>query len=239
MLSVNRCGVMVGRFLHFLFPEVCIVCGRLLLVSGCGCCQDCRNGFDTFSDPAAAAHALVQTIRSHFQGRSVFDHACCRYLFHQRSLLQKALHTMKYHGVYALAIDFGRELGLWSRAVLPPEGVDCLVPVPLHRLKHVERSFNQAEKIAVGVGELYGKPVRTDLLERQRYTPTQTGLSAKARRKNLDGAFRTLSADMPARVLLVDDVVTTGATAMAAAEALLQGGVGSVSLVALALAAKE
>lgn len=230
---------MKERFLHFLFPEVCVVCGKLLQLSERACCFQCSRTFDTFSDAHAAGHALMHTIESHFQGKCMFEGACCRYLFHQHDSLQKALHAMKYGGMYGLGEDFGRDLGRWISDAVPPESIDCLVPVPLHRLKHVERSFNQAEKIARGIAESFLIPVRTDLLERGRYTVSQTGLTVTARRKNLDGAFQTSGKEVPARVLLVDDVVTTGATVIAAADALIRGGARSVSVAALALAAKE
>jgi ComF family protein len=230
---------MNGRFFHFLFPEVCIVCGKLLMPSEYGCCSACRNSFEAFSDCTAAGHTLMHSIESHFRGKCPFERAFCQYVFHRHSPLQKVLHAMKYEGMYNLGVAFGRELGAWISDALPPESIDCLVPVPLHRLKHVERSFNQAEKIALGIAETFQKPVRTDLLLRGRFTVSQTGLHVTARRRNLDGAFKTPLPDMPARVLLVDDVVTTGATVVAAAEALRRGGAASVSVAALALAAKE
>lgn len=204
-----------------------------------GCCSACRNSFEAFSDCTAAGHTLMHSIESHFRGKCPFERAFCQYVFHRHSPLQKVLHAMKYEGMYNLGVAFGRELGAWISDALPPESIDCLVPVPLHRLKHVERSFNQAEKIALGIAETFQKPVRTDLLLRGRFTVSQTGLHVTARRRNLDGAFKTPLPDMPARVLLVDDVVTTGATVVAAAETLRWGGAASVSVAALALAAKE
>ena len=230
---------MKERFLHFLFPEVCVICGKMLLDDERGFCHGCRERFDAFTDAPAAGFALMHVIESHFSGKNVLSSACCRYVFHQHSPLQKALHAMKYGGLYGLGLDFGRDLGYWISSVLPPSGVDCLVPVPLHRLKHVERSFNQAEKIALGIAESFQKPVRTDLLARGRYTVTQTGLAIAARRKNLEGAFLASGKEVPPHVLLVDDVVTTGATVVAAAEALLRAGAKRVSVAALALAAKE
>ncbi|MBM3162955.1 MAG: ComF family protein [Chlorobi bacterium] len=230
---------MSDRLFHFLFPEVCIVCGKLLMPFENGCCTACRNSFEAFSDCVEAGAVLMHSIESHFKGNCFFERAFCRYVFHRQSPLQKALHAMKYEGMYDLGVLFGRELGAWISDAVPPESIDCLVPVPLHRLKHIERSFNQAEKIALGMAETLQKPVRTDLLLRGRFTVSQTGLHVRARRRNLDGAFQTPLPDMPGRILLVDDVVTTGATVVAAAEALKRGGAASVSVAALALAAKE
>ncbi|WP_292000884.1 phosphoribosyltransferase family protein [Chlorobium sp.] len=232
--------MMSAQLFHFLFPEVCIVCGQLLMPGEQGCCSGCKENFDAFPDSRAASHALMHSIQSHFsKGYGLFSQVACRYRYYRHRPLQKVLHAMKYEGMYTLGLAFGRELGAWIRDVIPPESIDCLVPVPLHRLKLVERSFNQAEKIAEGIAEIYMKPVRGDLLERCRYTLTQTGLPVAARRKNLDDAFRTSAESIPERILLVDDVVTTGATVVAAAETLKRAGAISITAAAIALTAKE
>ena len=231
---------MSARLFHFLFPEVCVVCGKLLMPREQGCCGECREGFDGFTDARAAGYMLMHSIRSHFvMGETLLSQASCHYRYSRHSPLQKVLHAMKYEGNYTLCRAFGRELGEWLSDVIQPESIDALVPVPLHRLKLIERSFNQAEKIAEGIGETFRKPVRTDLIERCRYTETQTGLSVSERRENLDAAFRIAAEAMPERILLVDDVVTTGATVVAAAAALKKSGVLAVSLAALALTIKE
>ncbi|ACD91207.1 MAG: ComF family protein [Chlorobium limicola] len=230
---------MKERLFHFLFPEVCIVCGKLLMPSEYGCCSSCMNAFETFPDCTAAGHTLLHSIESHFRGKCSFERAYCRYVYHRNSPLQKALHAMKYEGMFNLGKAFGRELGVWILDAVPSESIDCLVPVPLHPLKRIDRSFNQAEKIAEGMAEVFHKPVRSDILVRTVYTATQTGLAISERRKNLEGAFRTPLSDIPGRILLVDDVVTTGSTVVAAASALRNGGAGSISVAALALTGKE
>lgn len=231
---------MRSRLFHFLFPEVCIVCGKLLMPGEEGCCSDCIKGFEGFTDSRAAGHALMHSIRSHFsKGYTLIGECSCHYRYYRHSPLQKVLHAMKYEGTYTLCRSFGRDLGEWISDVIPPESIDCLIPVPLHRLKLVERSFNQAEKIAEGIAETYRKPVRTDLIQRCRYTETQTGLSVPARRKNLETAFKASREEMPERILLVDDVVTTGATVISAAAALKRAGAVTVSVAALALTIKE
>ena len=113
------------------------------------------------------------------------------------------------------------------------------MPVPLHHLKKIERSYNQSEKIAEGIGKTLQKPVMPELLVRKRYTVSQTGLSAAERKKNPEGAFYVAKSVTVRHVLLVDDIVTTGSTLAAAASALLQTGVEKVSFAALALAVKE
>ncbi|KZK73795.1 MAG: phosphoribosyltransferase [Pelodictyon luteolum] len=229
-----------GELFHMLFPDVCVVCSSLLVEGEALCCNTCRREFSPFASPLESESMLRASISGRFGSGFVFRQGWCRYLFHKGSPLQEALHAMKYGGVHALGGVFGRELGEWMLIGSGGEVmVDCIVPVPLHRMKKTERTYNQAEKIAEGIGAVMATPVMGTLLVRTRQTASQTGLAAVDRRKNLAGAFRASGVPGGARVLLVDDVVTTGATMAAAAEALIEGGAGSVSLAAVALAAKE
>ena len=146
---------------------------------------------------------------------------------------------MKYEGRFNLGRSFGRQLGEWMLTDGRAGDIECIVPVPLHPLKKIERSYNQSEKIAEGIAQSLQKPLRRELLVRKRYTVSQTGLSALERKKNPQGAFLVAKGFAERHLLLVDDVVTTGATMAAAASALRQGGAERISLAAVALAIKE
>jgi ComF family protein len=227
------------QLLHLLFPHVCLVCQKLLLPEEEYCCSACKETFDPFKTPSEAEDALRQTVVSHFGDHFQFERAWCRYQFHKKSALQQVLHSMKYEGLYNLGKSFGRQLGEWMLSEGDIGDIECIVPVPLHRLKKTERSYNQSEKIAEGLAQSLKQPVCSGLLVRKRYTVSQTGLSAQARQKNSEGAFFALQGVRGCHVLLVDDVVTTGATLAAAAQALRESGAEKVSLAAVALAAKE
>lgn len=123
----------------------------------------------------------------------------------------------------AVLRTLARELA--ERARLRP--ADCLMPVPLHPARLRERGFNPPGLVARELGRALGVPVDYDALERVRDTPSQTGLSRAGRRRNVAGAFalRRPGAPLPARIWLVDDVVTTGATLREAAAVLRRGGV--------------
>jgi ComF family protein len=111
-----------------------------------------------------------------------------------------------------------------------------LVPVPLHPRRRRERGFNQAEIVALEVGSRVGLPVSPLALVRRKDTPPQTGLSAAERRKSVDGAFAVRRRCHVAGkvVVLVDDVLTTGATALACARALREAGAAEVRVLTLA-----
>lgn len=114
-----------------------------------------------------------------------------------------------------------------------PERPDALLPVPLHWRRQALRGFNQADELAVPLQRSLGIPVVTNV-RRVRHTPSQSGLGAAARRKNLAAAFRVRGRIRARHLLLVDDVVTTGATSAQLARAVLRAGVERVSVLAVA-----
>lgn len=122
------------------------------------------------------------------------------------------------------------------------EKPDLVVPVPLHRTRHLRRNFNQADLLARGVGKALGIPVNTGLLRRDRSTLTQSGLDAKCRRRNLRGAFSVSggrkSVRGVTRVALVDDVYTTGSTLLECVKTLRQTGIEEYSVWVAARAAE-
>ena len=225
--------------LHLLFPHVCLICRKLLVRGEEYCCSSCIADFDPFRTPLVAEELLRHTIASHFGETFLFERGWCRYQFHKKSPLQQVLHAMKYEGLFNIAKSFGSQLGEWMLTGGNTEDIDSIVPVPLHSLKKIERSYNQSEKIAEGIAQSLQKPLQRKLLVRKRYTVSQTGLSAQERKKNPEGAFQVAKGAVGRHVLLVDDVVTTGATMAAAASALREGGAERVSLAAVALAIKE
>lgn len=119
----------------------------------------------------------------------------------------------------------------------PPALPGALIPVPLHPARLRERGYNQSLELARPLARACGLPVLAEALRRERATPAQSGLSALARRRNLRGAFRTDGRDaLPAHVAIVDDVMTTGATARECALALRRAGVARVDVWAIARA---
>ena len=146
--------------------------------------------------------------------------------------LRELIHLFKYTGVRPLAGTFGRFL---IQALPRDAGFDVIVPMPLHWFKRWRRGFNQAEVLAREVGKKWGVPVR-NLVRRRKATRPQAGLTNAKRRANVQGAFHIRRGRPLAgmRVLLVDDVVTTGATASACARVLKRAGAAHVALLALA-----
>ncbi len=146
-------------------------------------------------------------------------------------------HALKYGNRPVYGRRLGRLIGETFRTEWP--AIDVIVPIPLHRRRYLERGYNQSAWLARGIGDVLARPVAPELLMRIRPTQSQTHLSRETRRANVARAF---VAPYPERVvgrhvLLVDDLLTTGATAAWAAQALHSARVGSVTLVTLGLAA--
>jgi len=150
---------------------------------------------------------------------------------------RRLVHRLKYEDRLDLARPMARMMGSAGRDLIAT--CDCLVPVPLHRWRLWRRRFNQAMLLARPIADAAGLPLVPQALVRTRATRTQVGLSRAARAENLTGAFRVPATATHLiagrRVLLVDDVTTTGATGNAAARALLRGGATAVDFLTFAL----
>jgi ComF family protein len=149
--------------------------------------------------------------------------------------LRAIVHALKYDGRRSLAVPLGLLMRSHCESVL--DTADLLVPVPLHRRRRRQRGFNQAEAIARGIG---GVPVRR-LLRRTRATPSQTDLPAARRHANVRGAFRLArGTDVKGlRLVLVDDVCTTGATLESCARVLREAGAADVRAITAARVASK
>ena len=146
-------------------------------------------------------------------------------------VLRKLIHLYKYGRIQTLSRPLG---DLLARALPLDEGFDCIVPVPLHWIRQWKRGFNQSELLARAIGRRTGIPVMK-ALRRSRSTKVQAGLSNHGRRRNVHKAFRARPVEGK-RILLIDDVMTTGATATACAQALKRAGAARVALLTVARA---
>lgn len=164
--------------------------------------------------------------------RFSFDDCCALGLY--RGEIRRAVHLLKYHGKRSLAVPLGKLVSLKLTSMPWISSVECLVPVPLFRERLRWRGYNQASLLAGVIGKELQLPV-LEVLVRVRDTGSQTGFNRVKRRKNLRGAFDYSGAlERGSHVLLIDDVLTSGATAHEASCSLKSGGAGRVSVAVLA-----
>jgi ComF family protein len=239
----SRAGKLAPLFGGLLWPDDCRLCGEPLReftrVPVCGACLRAPVPLD--------AEYFCSCCRTPFMNAFPLDElgrcALCRsgamgydaaYSFGAYDgPLRKLIHLLKYERVTTLA----RPLGAFLTAAYPREQrFDALVPMPLHWRRRWSRGFNQSALLAREVGRRLGIPV-VSAVRRQRATSPQAGLTNSKRRLNVTGAFAASGALVRgARLLLLDDVLTTGATASACARALKRGGAGYVAVLTLARA---
>jgi ComF family protein len=205
--------------LGLLFPDRCAGCGQ----PGHLLCSRCRATLRAYPRQALALHFAQQP--------SLLDMVAVGYVF--EGVLRDAIHSLKYERIRRMAEPLG-EL-LVERTQGDPLQADAVVPVPLHARRMNERGFNQSELLAAPLARHYGLPLLGHALNRQRDTAHQVGLDARARLDNVREAFVwTHKTPPPARVVLVDDVLTTGATLIACAQALRRAGAHEVRALVLA-----
>lgn len=167
-------------------------------------------------------------------GRGAIDRALALWVFDKEGTLQAVQHALKYQNRPRYGVPLGELIGqAYADAHPVPDGV---VPVPLHPTRRLERGYNQSRMLGEGVANALDVPLREDLLDRPRPTRSQTNLSRTDRWKNVRDAFSAHSNAADGHWLIVDDILTTGSTAVAAAQTLRDAGAQAVSLATLALA---
>jgi ComF family protein len=228
--------------LDLVFPAACPVCRAALgdrrqdpLCGGCWeailriappCCARCGVAFGAF-EPATAP-ALCGACAAEPPGWD-WARAAAEYA----GTVRDAIHAFKFEGRRALARPLAALLlAQWGRTL--PEDAAALVPVPLARARERQRGFNQAALLADRLGAALGRPVRPRWLRRVRPTGPQSDLGAAARRANVRGAFAADARVAGLHVVVVDDVLTTGATAAECARALRAAGAARVGVLTVA-----
>jgi ComF family protein len=224
----------VASILHLIFPLLCPGCRKELLEGEAVLCTQCK-----FRLPRTYYHLNPENRTAKlFWGRAHLTHASSFLYFRKGALVQKCMFLLKYKN----RPDIGHAFGQWYGFDLKESGFfpnpGFVIPVPLHPTRLAERGYNQAEAIAEGLAEALGWTCRNDILYRRKATASQTGKNRYERWKNVGAAFALDQASqlVNRHVILVDDVVTTGATIEACARALQDSEIESLSVLTIAIA---
>ncbi len=207
------------QFFRLFFPKNCEACGKNLLKNETMLCTDCL-----YHIPKTKFHEQKDNpLNRLFYGITNITYSTAFFYFHKASKYRILIHKLKYNGQKEIGIQLGRMAGAEISGSFFDE-TDLIIPVPLHPAKKRMRGYNQSEMIALGLSEISGKELRTDVLIRQKYTETQTKKNLEERRNNVNSAFKVIKPEtfIGKHVLLIDDVVTTGSTLIACADEILK-----------------
>lgn len=204
---------------NLLFPRVCAACGNILLEGEDCVCTTCRfllpkTGYENNPD-----NPLAQM----FYGQIPFNAVTAEFFFSKTGKVQHLIHGLKYHHCRENGIFLGQEIGKSLLKASDYQGIDFIIPIPLHPKKEKIRGYNQSHVIAEGIHEIMYVPIAEKSLVRSIFTDTQTKKSREERYQNVKDIFELKKPEQlqGKHVLLVDDVLTTGATLMSAGKALL------------------
>jgi ComF family protein len=234
MLELNKPRQWLTHAGALMLPRICPGCGRMMTGFKEVICLRCltnlpRTGF--FEQPDNPVERL-------FWGRAEVAAAGSQYYFTGGSSIQRILHALKYKGNRNAGQVLGSCLGESLLKTSRFKPLDAIIPLPLHPERQRMRGYNQAECVATGCAEVIGKPVWKGLVLRVKKTETQTKKSRFDRWNNLTGVFALSN---PARIsnrhlLLVDDVVTTGASLEACAQVIIAAAPASLRIATVAYA---
>ena len=208
-----------NALLHLAYPHVCEGCGHDLAEITHPLCLRCLHALPVTNFHLHAGNPVERL----FWGRLPITHASAHLYFTKESLVQHLIHQFKYRNNKELGIYLGKIMGQALVSSNRFQDIDALVPLPLFAAKERKRGFNQAAVLCEGIAAVLHKPVLYGVIIRSGHTDTQTRKSRVERWANIEGKFelRASAALYGKQILLVDDVVTTGATLEACGRTLL------------------
>lgn len=201
----------IKAFRSLVYPDVCVCCGQLLVEGENACCLKCYYGLGQTDFHLEHDNPTARR----FLGRVNISAATSRFYYTKLSLVQKAIFALKYHGNREIGLVLGRDLGQTIKISEYFSGIDIIIPIPLHPAKHRKRGYNQSEIISNGVNEILNCTVRKDIIIRNSNTKSQTKLKhVFSRWSNVGDSFTVINSEdlVNKHVLVIDDVITTGAT---------------------------
>lgn len=225
---------MWNHLLNLFFPKSCAGCHSLLLQDENVICTQCRHEIPL-------THHLTMTENEVFQrfyGRIPLEFGAALFYFHKKGIVQEMMHQLKYKGNQ----EVGTLVGEWFAAELQQvpllQTVDYIIPVPLHKKRFRERGYNQVTTFGQALSDHLNIPYSETLLQRKLYTKTQTKKSLLGRADLSQTLFDIeFSEEFTGKhFLLIDDVMTTGATLEACSKALLKIPEAKISIVCMAMA---
>lgn len=226
------------RFLDLLYPPSCLSCSKKVTKANTFCAT-CWGNISFISSPYCIKCALPLPVADHGQichicyaNPPIFDRA--RSVFRYDDYTRPLIHDFKFHDKTVAACSFATLMSIHGKQLISLS--DLIIPVPLTKNKLAQRQYSQSALLAKHIATINSKPIKLDILNKHFDTKNQIHLTKQERQKNLTYAFKCANPKVIANknILLVDDVLTTGATANACAKILKQAGAARVFILTLA-----
>lgn len=223
----------LNAFFDFFIPRYCPSCKMKLKLDENCICDDCLASIEKTD-----SSRLKSEYQRKFASTEIISGFISLFVFEKDKALQQFIHSIKYNKRFLNAKYLGKLIGKNLKEQIQSWNVDIIAPVPLHSLRKVDRGFNQSKYIANGIGKELEINVKSNLVKRIRYTETQTNLTLKEREENISKAFRAKHKRIieDKTFLLVDDIITTGATIRECGKVLLDEGALRVYACSVAIA---
>lgn len=226
-------------FWHQLFdllaPRPCVVCGRRLSLTEQVLCASCnmhlpRTGFQL--------NAYDNVMARLFWGIIPIERAAALFYYETHSNISSILYDLKYHDHPEIGCEMGRLTACEFSEAGFFDGIDGIIPIPLAKNRQRQRGYNQSLCLAKGISRVTGLPIYNKVIRRTKFVKSQTQIGRRERQENVEDVFSLKHAATirGSHILLVDDVVTTGATMAACARELLKAGDVKLSLLSLGFA---
>ncbi len=211
---------LLNDFKHIFYPHLCCGCGTDILADDNMLCAKCFVNLPS-TQYAQYANNPIEKI---FTGRMKIEAAHAEFYFAKESLIQHLVHQLKYKSNKEIGVYLGEMMGSSIQKSSRFNDIDALIPLPLYPDKERKRGYNQAAVICEGMSQVMNIPVYKDVLIRRRFTETQTKKHRTERWENVEGSFAIKNEEKvkEKHLLLVDDVITTGATLEASGSRLLK-----------------
>lgn len=211
---------LLNHIINLFYPQVCASCGNLLMQGEETICLSCRY----LLPKTGYENDIHNPLAKSFWGQIDFHAVTAEFFFSKTGKVQHLLHQLKYQGNRDAGFFLGQQIGESIKNAELFQGIDCLVPIPLHPKKEFLRGYNQSFVIAQGVEDITKIPIVKEGLVRSVFTSTQTKKTRDERWANVKDIFVVKDEKIfeNKHILLIDDVLTTGATLMAAGNKLLE-----------------
>ncbi|MDR0792023.1 MAG: ComF family protein [Chitinophagaceae bacterium] len=223
----------LSDFLNLFFPVYCVACGENIPDKKIPLCTLCysrlpETNFFTIDN---------NSVEKIFYGRLPVIHAGSAYFYSKDSIVQKLIYALKYRGDKNCGIYLGKLMAVELEKASWIKEINALVPIPLNKKREQQRGYNQAKLIADGIKEVLQIPVLENAVVRKQFTETQTHKTRAQRQQNMEDVFMVENADLlnGKHILLIDDIVTTGATLDACGNAIVKNSTAKLSIATVAM----